>query len=533
MEILSNYLWWQKGIIYQIYPRSFQDSNQDGIGDLKGIFNRLDYLQWLGVNAIWISPIYPSPMKDFGYDISDYTDIHPMFGTMADFDNLLNEAHQRNLKVIMDLVPNHTSDQHPWFLESRSSRDNPKRNWYMWYDPLPNGDPPNNWLGVFGGTAWEWDEKTGQNYYHSFLKEQPDLNWRNREVREAIYGIMRYWFDKGVDGFRIDVLWYLIKDEQLRNNPTNPNYTPNMPDCDQLLPVYSTDQPEVHEILQEMRAVADTYHERLLIGEIFLPVHRLVTYYGPSNNGANLPFNFMLISLPWQAREIASSIDQYESALPGQAWPNWVLGNHDQVRIVSRVGFRQAKVAAMMLLTLRGTPTIYYGDEIGMVDVPIPMDQIKDPQGLNMPGKNLSRDPCRTPMQWDSSEYAGFTNIKPWLPLERRYARQNVAVQRKDPYSMLSLYKKLMDLRKNEPSLSIGKFIPLSSDNQLITYLREAEGYPRFLVLLNLTHRPGYFTSNTPMSGKIEIATAPELEGVVVTSPINIGGDEGILIRLD
>jgi alpha-glucosidase len=344
---------------------------------------------------------------------------------------------------------------------------------------------------------------------------------------------MRYWFDKGVDGFRIDVLWYLIKDEQLRNNPTNPNYTPNMPDCDQLLPVYSTDQPEVHEILQEMRAVADTYYERLLIGEIFLPVHRLVTYYGPSNNGANLPFNFMLISLPWQAREIASSIDQYESALPGQAWPNWVLGNHDRVRIVSRVGFRQAKVAAIMLLTLRGTPTLYYGDEIGMVDMPVPLDEIRDPQGLNMPGKNLSRDPARTPMQWDSSQNAGFTSGKPWLPIERRYQRQNVQVQQKDPYSMLTLYKRLIELRRQEPSLSTGKYIPLYTDNQIIAFIRESEGCSRFLVILNLTHRPGYFTSSLPLSGKIEIATAPELEGLTINNIVNIGGDEGLLIRLD
>lgn len=533
MENHFRHLWWESGIIYQIYPRSFQDSNGDGVGDLKGIISRLDYLTWLGVDAIWISPVYPSPMKDFGYDIADYKGIDPLFGTMEDFDELLRQSHDKGLKVIMDLVPNHTSDQHPWFLASRSSRDNPKRDWYMWHDPLPNGDPPNNWLGVFGGTGWEWDEKTQQYYYHSFLKEQPDLNWRNREVKDAMLEVMRFWLNKGVDGFRIDVLWYLIKDEQLRNNPVNPDYQPNMPTCDQLLPVYSTDQPEVYEILQEFRQVVDSYDERLIIGEVYLPLHRLVTYYGPSNNGAHLPFNFMLISLPWQAREIGSAIDQYESALPSQGWPNWVLGNHDRPRIVSRVGFRQAKVAAIMLLTLRGTPTIYYGDEIGMVDMPIPIDEIRDPQGLNMPGKNLSRDPARTPMQWDNSPNAGFTSGKPWLPIERRYARQNVMVQQNYPFSMLSLYKRLVDLRRKEPSLNTGKYIPLSSDVQLIAYMREAEGHPAFLIVLNLTHGPGYFSSNLPLKGRIEIATSPELEGIAIGNVINIGGDEGLLIRLE
>ena len=280
----------------------------------------------------------------------------------------------------------------------------------------------------------------------------------------------------------------------------------------------------------------DQYEHRLIIGEVYLPLHRLVTYYGPDNKGAHLPFNFTLISLPWQARDIVSAIDQYESALPSQAWPNWVLGNHDRVRIVSRVGFRQSKVAAMLLLTLRGTPTIYYGDEIGMVDVPVPVDEIQDPQGLNMPGKNLSRDPARTPMQWDSSLNAGFTTGKPWLPIERRYARQNVQVQQRDPYSMLGLYKRLIDLRRSEPSLSTGKYIPLGSDHQMISYIREDEGHSRFLIILNLTHRPCYFTSNLPLSGKIEIATPPylpELEGITTGNVINIGGDEGLLIRLE
>lgn len=528
-----DYRWWQRGIIYQVYPRSFQDSNSDGVGDLKGIIRRLDYLKWLGVKAVWLSPVYPSPMADFGYDISDYTNIDPLFGTLEDFDLLLKETHARNLKLLMDFVPNHTSDQHSWFKESRSSKNNPKRDWYMWYDALPNGDPPNNWLSVFGGNAWEWDENTGQYYYHAFLKEQPDLNWRNREVREAMYNIMRFWLSKGIDGFRIDVLWHLIKDKQLRDNPKNPYYEEHHSTYDQLLPIYSTDQPEVHEIVHEMRAVLNEYEDRLMIGEIYLPIHKLVTYYGTAGNGAQLPFNFMLISIPWEPRKIATAIDEYESALPDNAWPNWVIGNHDQPRITSRVGIHQSKIAAMLLLTLRGTPTMYYGDEIEMRDLPIPWNQIKDPQGKNMPGKNLSRDPSRTPMQWDNGINAGFSDARPWLPMDSRFHRLNVASEKNDAYSMLSFYKKMIQLRQKELCLMAGDYKPLHSDNQMIAYYRRMEGQPAFLIILNLSHRPCYFPSGKgPVRGVIEIATSPELEGMEVSDEINLGGDQGVVIRL-
>ncbi|MGL4284692.1 MAG: alpha-amylase family glycosyl hydrolase, partial [Eubacterium aggregans] len=386
--------------------------------------------------------IYPSPMADFGYDISDYQGIHPLFGTMADFEELLQAAHNRGIKIILDLVPNHTSHQHPWFVESKSSKDNPKRDWYIWKNAHADGSPPNNWLSVFGGTAWEWDETTGQYYYHAFLKEQPDLNWRNPEVQKAMLDVMRFWLEKGVDGFRVDVLWHLIKDEQLRNNPINPTYQPHQATYEQLLPVYSTDQPEVHEMVQQMRQLLDEYEERMMIGEIYLPIHKLVAYYGIDNNGAHLPFNFMMIALPWEARRIATAIDEYEGALPKEGWPNWVLGNHDQPRITSRVGLQQSKVAAMLLLTLRGTPTIYYGDELGMRDVPIPPEEVQDPQGLNMPGKNLSRDPARTPMVWDNSEGGGFTKATPWLRLGNNYKRVNVAAQKEEEGGHLQLYKR-------------------------------------------------------------------------------------------
>jgi len=528
------HLWWQTGIIYQIYPRSFQDSNGDGVGDLQGIIQRLDYLEWLGINIIWISPIYPSPMADFGYDISDYTGVHPLFGTMEDFDQLLQQIHQRGMKLVLDLVPNHTSDQHPWFLESRSSKDNPKRDWYIWKEARPDGSPPNNWLSVFGGTAWEWDEKTGQYYYHGFLKEQPDLNWRNPEVQQAMLQQMRFWLDKGVDGFRVDVMWHMMKDDQFRDNPANPNYQQHMSTYDRLMPVYSTDQPEVHEIVKMMRQLLDEYNERMMIGEIYLPIPNLMTYYGVNNNEAHLPFNFLLLSTPWQASTIAAAIDEYEGLLPEEGWPNWVLGNHDQPRITSRVGIQQARVAAMLLLTLRGTPTIYYGDEIGMLDVPIPFDEVQDPQGLNMPDKNLSRDPARTPMQWSKEPQAGFTKGKPWLRLHRAWERVNVSVQKKDHYSMLLLYRRLIQLRQKEPALMHGHYAPVFADHQVMAFRRFLEGGKSFLIILNLSHRPCYFkTDSIKVKGSIVLATLPELEGTAVKGTVNLGGDEGVIIELE
>ena len=530
---MEQQLWWQSGVIYQIYPRSFQDSNQDGVGDLKGIIQRLDYLQSLGIKAIWISPVFNSPMADFGYDISDYTNIDPIFGDLSDFDELMKEVHARGMKMILDLVPNHTSDQHPWFLESRSSKDNPKRDWYIWKDALPDGSVPNNWLAMFGGTGWEWDETTQQYYYHAFLKEQPDLNWRNPQVQEAMLNVMKFWLDKGVDGFRVDVMWHMIKDANFRDNPINPEYASHMATYNQLLPVYSTDQPEVHEIVYKMRALLDEYEERMMIGEIYLPIRSLVSYYGNNNNGAHLPFNFLLLSLSWNTHQIAAAIAEYEAAIPAGGWPNWVLGNHDQPRIASRIGREQAKVAALLLLTLKGTPTIYYGDEIGMRDVPIPFEEVQDPQGLNMPDKNLSRDPARTPMPWDDSQNGGFTQGKPWLRLDNNYVTHNVSVQDKDPYSTLSLYKRLIMLRQKEASLMAGQYIPVYTDQQIIVYIRQADNSSRFMIVLNLSHRPCYYTFPTTIAGgRIELSTSPELEGREIKDKISLHGDEGIIIRL-
>jgi alpha-glucosidase len=531
----KDYLWWQEGVIYQIYPRSFQDSNGDGVGDLQGVISRLDYLQELGVQAIWISPIFPSPMADFGYDISDYQDIHPLFGTMADFDALLQDVHRRGMKLLLDLVPNHTSDQHPWFVESRSSRDNPKRDWYLWQDARADGSEPNNWLSVFGGSGWEWDEKTGQYYYHGFLKEQPDLNWRNPEVQQAMLDVIRFWFDKGVDGFRIDVLWHIIKDERLRDNPPNPDYKPHEPTYCQVLPVYSTDQPEVHQFVRMLREVADAYEDRVLIGEIYLPIEKLMIYYGLDNQGVHLPYNFQLLSLPWEPGRLAAAVDEYEGALPPEGWPNWVLGNHDQSRIANRVGKAQARVAAMLLLTLRGTPTIYYGDEIGMTNVEIPPEEVQDPQGLNMPGLNLSRDPYRTPMQWDNSAHAGFTKGDPWLRLAKDYAGVNVKQQQDDPTSVLRLYKKLLLLRQQEPALKTGSYAPVRTGEPFFAYTRETDGQ-RFLIVLNLSHDPALFKpDHFSFAGKVEVATSADLEGEHVREdkPYKIEGDTGVIIRLD
>jgi alpha-glucosidase len=528
----ETFLWWQRGIIYQVYPRSFMDSNGDGVGDLPGIISKLDYLQWLGVNAIWLSPIFPSPMADFGYDVSDYTDIHPLFGTLADFDILLAEAHKRDLKVIIDYVPNHTSDQHPWFLESRASRHNPKRDWYVWRDPASGGGPPNNWRGVFGGSAWEWDATTGQYYYHAYLKEQPDLNWRHPEVQAAMLDVLRFWLERGVDGFRVDALRQLIKDVQLRDNPPNPAHHPTQGPYHALLPVYTTDRPEVLERVADMRRIVDQYPERLLIGELYLPIDKLMRYYGVDGSGVHLPFNFHLILTPWDTRQIATLISTYEAALPVHGWPNWVLGNHDQHRLASRVGEAQSRIAAMLLLTLRGTPTLYYGDELGMHDVSIPPELVQDPWEKNVPGLGLGRDPERTPMPWDNSLHAGFTTGTPWLPVVPDYQTVSVAAQRGDPTSMLALYRRLIAHRRATPALAIGTYTALEARGDVLAYVRTFAGH-RCLVVLNLGAQPTHFTSDqVQIRGHVELSTHLDRADEDVRGKIVLRGDEGVIVTV-
>jgi alpha-glucosidase len=523
-------VWWRDGIFYQIYPRSFQDSNADGIGDLKGIIGRLPYLRELGIDAIWLSPIFPSPMADFGYDIADYTGIDPLFGAMGDFEALVEAAHAGGLRVILDLVPNHTSDQHPWFIESRSSRDNPKRDWFLWRDPRPGGGPPNNWLSEFGGSAWEYDAATGQYYYHAFLAQQPDLNWRNPAVREAVHDVMRFWLNKGVDGFRVDVIWHLIKDAEFRDNPPNPDFQPGRPPHEKVLPLHSADQPEVHDVIAQMRRVIDEFDDRVLIGEIYLPPQRLVAYYGNNLAGAQLPFNFALLSAPWNARAIEKIIADYEAALPAGAWPNWVLGNHDRPRVASRAGPDQARIAAMLLLTLRGTPTLYYGDEIGMHQVAIAPDQVRDPFEKNVPGIGVGRDGCRTPMQWDATPNAGFSTATPWLPLPDDFLHENVANLDADSLSILRLYKALIALRKKLPPLVSGAYAPIAAQGDLLLYRRQCEGSV-VTVALNLGAAPVSLASDTPgLHGEILLSTQLDRQGEKIQGVLDLRGNEGAII---
>jgi alpha-glucosidase len=526
----SDESWWRHGIFYQIYPRSFQDSNADGVGDIAGIIDRLPYLLELGIDAVWLSPIFPSPMADFGYDISDYTGVDPLFGTMDDFDALISAAHASGLKLILDLVPNHTSDRHPWFVASRSSRDDPRRDWYIWREPAADGGPPNNWLSEFGGSAWAYDAATRQYYYHAFLAQQLDLNWRNPEVRQAIYDVMRFWLRKGVDGFRVDVIWHLIKDEKFRDNPPNPNYREGRPPHEKILTRYSTDQPEVHDVIAEMRRVIDEFDARVLIGEIYLPFDRLVAYYGNHLRGAHLPFNFALLSAPWNARAIEKIIADYEAALPARAWPNWVLGNHDRPRVASRVGPAQARVAAMLLLTLRGTPTLYYGDEIGMHQVAIAPEQVRDPFEKNLPGIGVGRDGCRTPMQWNATPYAGFSTSTPWLPLPDDFAQENVVNLDADKRSILSLYKALIDLRKKLPQLRSGDYVPIAAKGDLLIYRRQgSEG--AVVIALNMGAAPVSIASETiGLGGEILLSTFLDRQGENIQGVLDLRDNEGVII---
>jgi alpha-glucosidase len=524
--------WWQSGIFYQIYPRSFQDSNADGVGDIAGIITRLPYLQALGVDAIWLSPIFPSPMADFGYDISDYTGIDPLFGTLEDFDALVGAAHSSGLRIILDLVPNHTSEQHPWFIESRSARDNPKRDWYIWREPGPDGGPPNNWLSEFGGSAWTLDAATGQYYYHAFLAQQPDLNWRNAEVRAAIYNVMRFWLRRGVDGFRVDVIWHLIKDAEFHDNPPNPYYREGRPPHEKILTRYSTDQPEVHDVVAEMRRVIEEFDARVLIGEVYLPIERLIAYYGNDLKGAQMPFNFALLSTLWSARSIEKIIADYEAALPPGAWPNWVLGNHDRPRVASRIGQAQTGIAAMLLLTLRGTPTLYYGDEIGMLQVAIAPDQVRDPFEKNVPGIGVGRDGCRTPMQWDATANGGFSASTPWLPLANDFAHENVANLDADARSILSLYKALIRLRKETPALMSGDYAPIAAHGDLLLYRRQSQG-KAVVIALNLGAEPVSIESDAVgITGEILLSTLLDRQGEAIEDTLDLRGNEGVIIGI-
>lgn len=523
--------WWKTGVIYQVYPRSFQDTDGDGVGDLKGITTRLPYLAELGIDAIWLSPIFVSPMADFGYDISDHTAIDPLFGTLDDFDALLAQAHALGLKVILDFVPNHTSNKHPWFAESRASRQSAKRDWYIWRNGAPQGGPPNNWLSEFGGSAWEYDAASDQYYYHAFLREQPDLNWRNPQVRAAMHDVMRFWLKRGVDGFRVDVIWHLMKDADFRDNPLSPGYRDGDPAYKSLLPIYSTDRPEVHEVIRDLRTVIDEFPDRVLIGEIYLPVEKLAAYYGDRLEGAHLPFNFSLIETPWHAAAVASLIERYEAALPTGAWPNWVLGNHDRPRLASRIGAAQARVAAMLLLTLRGTPTLYYGDEIGMEQAVIPPAAVRDPWELAVPGQG--RDGCRTPMQWDGSAHAGFSASDSWLPVAADSAFTSVESSNADPGSLLNLYRRLLALRRAHTALTEGACRSLAQQPDVLAFERLAAA-ERLLVVLNFgDKKENYVGKSISCVGTVLLSTLSGRDSDVAGRTLVLRPYEGLIILLD
>jgi alpha-glucosidase len=516
--------WWQTGIVYQVYLRSFSDSDGDGTGDLPGLLERLDYLVWLGVDAVWLTPIYPSPMTDFGYDVSDYRGVDKLYGTLANFDALVARAHAMHLRVILDFVPNHSSDQHEWFRESRERR-NGRAEWYIWRDATPGGGLPNNWLSNFGGPAWTWDERRGQYYYHSFLPTQPDLNWRDADVAAEMHEVMRFWLRRGVDGFRVDVMWMLVKDGEFRDDPPNPSWHPGMSWHDRLLPVYTADRPEVHDVVAAMRAVTEEFDDRVLIGELYLPIDRLIAYYGSDGKGAQLPFNFQLLLLQdWSALAIADTIVHYEAALPPGAWPNWVLGNHDRSRIASRVGPAQARVAAMLLLTLRGAPTIYMGDELGMVDTPIPTDAVRDPAELREPGKGLGRDPERTPFPWTDAPGRGFSLAVPWLPFG---ADAPLSRQLEDLGSAAHLYRRLIQLRRANPTLSEGAIEHVGADGHMLFYTRSLDGV-RFRVVLNL----GGTLMGVSGDGIVEASTYADREGAKLRGTWGLRPNEGVVLRL-
>ncbi len=491
--------WWQNAVFYEIYPRSFADSNNDGIGDLNGITSKLDYLRELGVDAIWITPCFPSPQVDFGYDVSDYEAIDPMYGTMKDFDRLVKEAKKRNIRVILDFVVNHTSDQHKWFLDSRSSKTSKYRDWYIWRDG--RGDqPPNNWQSEFGVPAWTFDKKTGQYYYNYFYPQQPDLNWRNPAVKEAMLEVTRFWYQRGVAGFRLDAVDTLFEDPNLTDNPPAPGKDkfgrPNF------ARIHNTKLPEVHTVLQDLRKIADQY-DAVLIGETWTKdIAELKNYYGENSNELQMPMDLMFgtvnkLSAPEFRRQIAA-VDT------AGGWPVFVISNHDMARSYNRYGDgvhndQIAKLMASFYLTLRGSPIMYYGEELGMENNdPKRKEEVQDPQGITgWPGE-IGRDGERTPMQWSTAKNAGFSNAKPWLPVPRSYKTHNVETEMKDPNSVLSVYRQLLVMRHTEPALVNGNYTALNeNDPNVLSYLRE-DKYEAILVMLNM--------SNTPQKVKLNLA---------------------------
>ena len=535
--------WWKHAVVYEIYPRSFQDSNGDGIGDLNGITRRLGYLQSLGIDAVWLSPVYPSPQVDFGYDISDYENIDPQYGTLADFDKLVTQAKEHHIRILMDLVMNHTSDKHKWFIESESSKTNPKRDWYIWRDGKgvdANGRPipPNNWVSLFGGSAWQYDPKTKQFYYHEFYKQQPDLNWRNPEVEKAMFDTVRFWLDRGVAGFRLDAVPTLFEDPQLRNEPVlggiNAQGDPILSD------IYTNNLPEVHDVMRRLRTVVDKYPgDRVLIGETYLPsVQDLDKWYGGAKHDElQLPMDMRVGFInKLDASLFRKRINDAETKIDGNQ-PLFVFDNHDNARSWNRYGdgvhdLAIAKLIATVLFTSRATALMYYGEELGMVTTtPTRRQDVKDPIGITGWPKEKGRDGERTPMQWNTEKDAGFsTAASTWLPVAPDYVTVNVKTEEAEPDSLLSWHKQLIAMRKGDPTLRDGRMTMLDRDNpSVLSYIREGvAGRPAVVVALNFTAEPQTISLDlTPanISGhtvKTLLTDAPSLERTSSISNITL-----------
>lgn len=520
--------WWRSGVIYEIYPRSFGDSNGDGIGDLQGVIDHLDHLAWLGVDGIWLNPTTPSPNADWGYDVSDYLSVDPALGDPEALDRLVAEAGKLGIRVILDLVPNHTSDRHPWFVESRTDRGSPRRDWYVWADGGPDGSPPNNWRSFFGGPAWTWDEPTGQYYLHNFLPEQPDLNWWNEEVRQAFDDIQRFWFDRGIAGFRIDVANGLIKDRDLRDNPPVTDQDHPLVRALGLRPVYNMNRPEVHDVFKRWRRIADAYDPpAMLLGETWIPdLTSLMRFYGNGTDELDLALNFAFVfgGLGAETRAIVESM---EASIPVAAWPVWTGSNHDVGRLATRWcggDERRIRAALLILLTLRGTPLLYAGDEIGMPDVEVPRERLLDPVGLRHRPDEPGRDRCRTPMQWTGEPAAGFTRpgVEPWLPLGNA-AACNVADQREDPGSVLHLCHDLISLRRARADLRAGAYAAVAAPGGAWVWRRGEH------TVVALNH------SDAPLEaevgpGEVLVGTRRERDGELVGGAIRLDPWEGLVV---
>ena len=523
--------WWKDAVLYQIYVRSFADSNGDGIGDLRGIIGKLDHLAWLGVDALWLSPIHPSPDEDWGYDVADYLAVHPELGTLADFDELVAAADRRGMRVLLDLVPNHTSDRHAWFLDARSGRDAQHRDRYVWADGKADGSPPNNWVSSFGGPAWTHDAESGQWYLHHFLASQPDLDWWNPDVRRSFEDILRFWLDRGAAGFRIDVCHMIVKDRWLRDNPPATDQDPPFVRLLGQRLVHDSMQPEVHDVLRSWRTIADGYTPpRLLLGETYVfDLDDLASFYGEGDE-LHLAFNIPFVHGTFDADALRTIVEATEHRLGPDAWPVWNLSSHDSSRYATRWcggDSRKIRCALLLLLALRGTVVLYYGDEIGMPDTPIPREELRDPVGKRFWPASPGRDPGRTPMHWSAAPGAGFTEpgSAPWLRLGDA-AACNVAAQRDDPHSILSFCQRLLALRRRSSELRRAAFHPLPSPARTIAWRRG----DRYVIAINLADEPAMLAVGR---GTIAFATESGRDGEVVGESLRLPPWQGAIVALD